>query len=501
MRGLAGLVRFGLVLVLALTLSSPALAWNGSTHTDVTNGVYWQCIQGTTLAQHYLGCTGRWIEIENMPGQGAIAGDSIARLIHTTPRVDNWEDLEFVDVDGAVGDTKDDPHKDDGIWVIDDEAHTSEEGSSLTKFNHFIDIRHGSARYDDFDGYSYQLGSGREEEHQTAKDGASGWLQNLLAGLTGFMLDEGVMWWFNDEYVHAPGGPWYIGCSPALERYSFYGDKHLYSSCAAECKARFPLAQSTGQVNMGIPYSVFMPIDNLARYWYGAFLTSRDTACLAAVLHALHDATVPQHSAGCLGNWHQRWEDDFETFVNKRPAGLVFNAGFWQDVKATANAWRRIDPSPPTGLMPRNWDLLPALNWRVDELVTWLALRSYHEYQTTYNYFRNGYQFNPASSRVLAVMGAAMTELVLEKAAMDTGWTPPSSVVHVVAPPAIDHLLVVKLQQAAAGQFLPKGAILRRSASTTKQKSVTATPPTGTPPKRERLTPRVPPPPPEPTEP
>lgn len=36
----------------------------------------------------------------------------------------------------------------------------------------------------------------------------------------GQRVDEALNWWLNDEYVHAPGQPWYRGCSPSVERYS-----------------------------------------------------------------------------------------------------------------------------------------------------------------------------------------------------------------------------------------------------------------------------------------
>ena len=80
--------------------------------------------------------------------------------------------------------------------------------------------------------------------------------------------------------MHAPGQPWYRHCSPSIERYSFFYEKGIYRSLEEESRARFPLADSTGERGKGIPYSIFMPVDNMARYWYEEFLRTGDWLAL-----------------------------------------------------------------------------------------------------------------------------------------------------------------------------------------------------------------------------
>lgn len=71
---------------------------------------------------------------------------------------------------------------------------------SMSNFNHFIDIPKGRGMFDDYDGYSYENGSGK----------------NVLLDQTIFST------YLSDEYIHAPGHPDYRlnQCSIALELYS-----------------------------------------------------------------------------------------------------------------------------------------------------------------------------------------------------------------------------------------------------------------------------------------
>ena len=188
-------------------------------------------------------------------------------------QTDQERDLEFVDVEFGRDDN---PH--DG----NDKTHYYEKDffgllggkRYFTSYNHFIDIRKGmeNALFDDFDGYSYHHGSASKEQYEEE---------------AGKKVDSLIMWWLNDEYVHAPGRGGYRDCSPAVICYSFPEDKGLYSSSTNEAKKRFPLADCTGKKNHGIPYSVFMPVDNLARYWYKQFESSREPKTLGYVMHAI----------------------------------------------------------------------------------------------------------------------------------------------------------------------------------------------------------------------
>ncbi|KXB01456.1 hypothetical protein AKJ43_03365, partial [candidate division MSBL1 archaeon SCGC-AAA261D19] len=322
----------------------------------------------------------------------------------------------------TIGGGRDNPHKDE--WdAIDDKAHYSEGGKKFTAFNHFIDIKKGPGLFDDYDGYSYKEGSASTDEYQSASDaneveGVETFFAEILARITGYKVDEGLNWWLNDEYVHAPCHKWYKSCSPSVEKYSFPEDKGIYSSVVDELAARFPLAKSVGGKNKGIPYSVFMPVDNLARYWYSIFVESGDMwawQALGRVMHAVQDASVPHHATGYNGNWHIDYEKD----MNKYVKNWLNDPNFKEEIKDLVEEWNRIDSSPPNTLNKKDWNKTPAKNWRIDQLVTWVALNAYREYHTTYNDFKNGYDFNADSMRHLTKLAVAMSVLVLIKGTED----------------------------------------------------------------------------------
>jgi predicted secreted protein len=341
-------------------------------------------------------------------------------VIAETPAVDDYRDIEFVNVKGGIGSGgRDNPHKDE-IGAIDDVPSTGRGIMSFTAFNHFIDIRKGPGVFDDYDGYSYKNGSGSKDQYQKAGEVATSWGEKVAADISRFEVDEAVNWWFNDEYVHVLGEQWYQGCSPAMDRYSFFGDSGHYSSKQAELAARFPLANATGAAGKGIPYSVFMPVDNMARYWYDRFTDTRDPLCLAPVMHAIQDASIPHHAAGCLGNWHSQYEDELE----KKISGWVAEAEFTDGVKSLVAEWSRADSSPPSSLKPSDFTKTPSSDWRIDQLVTWVALNSYEEYRGTYGGFKDGYRLNEASAKRLAKLATAMSVLVLKKASASV---PPAS--------------------------------------------------------------------------
>jgi predicted secreted protein len=337
-------------------------------------------------------------------------------VIAETPAVDDYRDIEFVNVKGGIGGGgRDDPHKDE-IDAIDDVASTGRGSMSFTAFNHFIDIRKGPGLFDDYDGYSYRKGSGSQGQYQKAGGVASSWGEKLAADTSRFEVDEAVNWWFNDEYVHVPGQPWYKGCSPAMDRYSFFQDSDRHASKQAELAARFPLANATGSAGSGIPYSVFMPVDNMARYWYGRFTDTKDVLALAPVMHAIQDASIPHHAAGCLGNWHSQYEDDLESKI----PGWLAETELTDGVKQLVAEWSREHSLPPSSLKPSDWTKTPSSDWRIDQLVTWVAQNSFEEYRGTYGGFKDGYRLNETSAKRLAKLATAMSVLVLKKAAGNT---------------------------------------------------------------------------------
>jgi hypothetical protein len=266
----------------------------------------------------------------------------------------------------------------------------------FTAFNHFIDIRKGkeNALFDDFDGYSYYHGSASKDQHEEELGDK---LDHLLIG-----------WWLNDEYVHVPGRGGYRDCSPAVVRYSFPEDKGLYTT-TTEAKKRFPLAESTGKKDCGIPYSVFMPVDNLARYWYKQFESSRVPQYLGYVMHAIQDASVPHHAAGCLGNWHRKYEEE----LAKQIEMWVVDTEFQNDVKSLLYQWNKVDEEPPNSLDVDDYVKTPHRNWPIDMLVTWMALHAHRAYSAIYQGFKNGWSMNVATMRQLTEKAAALCMLVL----------------------------------------------------------------------------------------
>jgi hypothetical protein len=340
--------------------------------------------------------------------------DSKEKIARKSRETDYLPDMEFVNVEGGLlGHGRDNPHAKEGN-KIDDVPHTSARliNINFTTFNHFIDIRKGNGIFDDYDGYSYKRGSACAGEYQDASAATDNMWGTFISGLLGKKVDDAVNWWFNDEYVHAPGHDWYDNCSPAVERYSFCGDKDVYADVIQEAAARFPMAKAAGEEGKGIPYSVFMPVDNLARYWYAKFQETGEPAHLGMVMHAVQDASIPHHAAGCLGNWHGRYENELIGNLNNWLIPDRFKSG----AMALYHKWNHNDPTPPAHLGVKDYDKIPKKNWRIDMLVTWLALHAYHLYAHTYNHFAAGYSFDEKNSREITMRAAAMCMLVLKNA-------------------------------------------------------------------------------------
>jgi hypothetical protein len=336
-----------------------------------------------------------------------LAGGARQALARLSGETDHFHDLEFVHVRAGL----DDPHRRE--WMtLDDHPHTTADNKSLTAFNHYIDIRKGPGRFDDYDGYSYWHGSARKDQYQNAEELVGGWA-HLAGVLAGYKVDEGLSFWFNDEYVHAPGHPWYRHCSPALERYSFPQDKKRFGSIAEEMAKRFPLAESRGKKGRGFPYSVFTPVDNLARHWYERYLKKGKWKHLGPVMHAVQDASIPHHTAGCNGNWHVQYEKALDRIAAQASRSQVF----LERSRRLLARWERPDHRPPQARLGKASRLRrPAPNWDIRQLVTWMALHAYQEYEQTYKHFRKGYQINPESMELLLSQALALSALVLLKA-------------------------------------------------------------------------------------
>ena len=308
--------------------------------------------------------------------------------------VDTRDDMELVQVRGIFGDrSRDDPHSFN--LAINDRATSSTKDIldisafypplHWTAMNHYIDIPKGEGTFDDYDGYAYHNGSACDCTHEK---------------VGGVPVDEAIAAILSTSYVHAPGRRWYRGCSKAVSRYSREQD----------VSARFPLAGSRPGEDKGVPYSVFIPVDNIAAFWFSQVGDWDNAKCAGFVLHALQDASVPHHAAGTAGNWHVKWEEDQEGEVGE----WVDEPSFHDEVKALYAAWTA-SPSPaPSGLAVGDLTLKPGSDWNMDMLATWLALHAYDAYQGAYGNFEE-YKKGKPTMRELAVKATAMSMLALVK--------------------------------------------------------------------------------------
>jgi len=110
-----------------------------------------------------------------------------------------------------------------------------------------------------------------------------------------------------------------------------------------------------------------------------------------------------------LGNWHTKYEKDLKNGIDN----WIDDPSFENDVKSLFNQWNREDSSPPSSLSVNDWNKVPAKNWRIDMLVTWLALSAYRAYDQVYNNFGNGYTYNEPSVKDLTKKATAICMLAL----------------------------------------------------------------------------------------
>jgi hypothetical protein len=187
----------------------------------------------------------------------------------------------------------------------------------------------------------------------------------------------------------------------------------VYANRKDELLARFPLAGPHGRTGCGIPYSVFMPVDNLARHWFGEYRKTGVKKYLGPVLHAIQDASIPQHAAGCMGNWHDEYENCLDAYAPRFYQNRVFR----QEVAGLLAAWDRIDANPPLQrLLLKDRQRTPARNWDISQLVPWTALQAYHAYVDAYFNFRRGFKVNARSLRRLYALALAMSAHILHHA-------------------------------------------------------------------------------------
>lgn len=134
---------------------------------------------------------------------------------------------------------------------------------------------------------------------------------------------------------------------------------------------------------------MFMPVDNMARFWFYHYRAKRAPAELGLALHAVQDASIPHHAAGCMGNWHEQYENKLherflEWKVKSNPRGSAYsNAVF---------LWKNRHDFNATDAFT-----VPTYSRRIDALVTQLAHRAYKAYKDVYGGFADGYTPNATS--------------------------------------------------------------------------------------------------------
>lgn len=345
-------------------------------------------------------------ELVNKPGFVS----AVTKEAHDT---DYYEDLEVVDVDSGI----DNPHE-NGIFTDDDNPRYTVQGNKMTSFNHFIDIKKGSGLYDDFDGYSYNNGSASKDQFMPATKSKERWFpafSDKVVKALGFGLDDAIATYMADEYVHAPGQKWYKNCSPSINNYSYYKENRKFRSVEDEAKSRFPIVSFSVRTIVikggGIRESVFMPVDNLGRYWFDRYLESRTAKHLGPVMHAIQDASVPHHSAGYCGNWHQQYEARLDEEIKK----WLMNDDFKNATHMLYKQWNDNHKEEPTVFTVDDWKLTPSPNWRIDKIITWLALNAYHSYSKTYNHFKQGNAFDVRDAKELTKKAVAVCMLAIAK--------------------------------------------------------------------------------------
>lgn len=343
-------------------------------------------------------------------------------IIEASKKIDQFKDLEFVDVEGGIiGSGRDDPHV-NNTGPFDDTSSYKKMGHDLTTYNHFIDIRKGTGLYDDYDGYSFYRGSASLGCDGDTSDVVGDTIGNCLdemsfdyekvAGADEKNLDRNIMYGINDEYVHATGRKWYRDCSPALGRYSYYNENKSFLSLADELKSRFPLAQSTGEKDMGIPYSVFMPVDNLGRYWYERVILSKSLQHIGTAMHGIQDATVPHHAACYSGRYHRTYEIELNDFIEQ----TCFESETFKDtVKMFLEQWLKSKTPDPKKLSLKDKSLIPSKNWRIDHLITWLALHAFDSFEHVYQGFLDKKSLVEDNAMTLTALATAMSTLMLVK--------------------------------------------------------------------------------------
>jgi len=338
--------------------------------------------------------------LEELEGHDlSFAGDRRA-IVKMAINVDQQKDMELVKVTGKIRFRWDDPNNRSRFMpkMMHDTPSYSWDIKKdwpflhWTALNHYIDIGKGPGTYDDYDGYSYYHGSASKMAKGMGADGAAAV-------------------YLETRYLHAPGHPFYENCSPAIERYSRYFDMKRFSSLEEESEARFPLSPGRPSLNAGYPYSVFIPIDNIARYWYEEYSKTRDTDCVGWVCHTIQDCSIPMHASAVIGTYHYAYEKRLDQMWDE----VIEDPVFKDHVIELFHKFGGHDDEPPTSLEREDHVKTPCINWRIDMLATWLALNSHREFNAIYRTMKGDIEPDLESMRELLAKAVAMSMVVMVK--------------------------------------------------------------------------------------
>ena len=86
---------------------------------------------------------------------------------------------------------------------------------------------------------------------------------------------------------------------------------------------------------------------------------------------------------------------------------------FENEVRDLITQWNVDDVSPPVDLSRDQWSRSVGRNWRIDMLVTWMALNSYRAYDQDFLGSRNDYTFREDVMKDLTKKAMAICAIVL----------------------------------------------------------------------------------------
>ena len=113
--------------------------------------------------------------------------------------------------------------------------------------------------------------------------------------------------------------------------------------------------------------------------------SSREPKTLGYVMHAIQDAciTTTVRAAPAIGtvSMKRNWQ-------NTSIPGSGISA-FGKMSLSLLYQWNNIDENNPTSLIIADFVKIPHRNWRIDLLVTWMALQAYRAYSVIYKGFKS----------------------------------------------------------------------------------------------------------------